>query len=112
MYIKYKCKRATVYATGIRGTEIVSARNGNESDSCTEIPGKCGCIHAEINLLKKMPNPIEVVITMSPCLNCAKALVDAGVKKVSYLNDYRLLDGLNYLKDNGVLINKMEGDSL
>lgn len=94
-----KCKRMTVYAYA----NGYSARNGNDNE-CTNIPGQCGCTHAEINLLKIVPNPKEVHITHSPCLNCAKALFIAGTKLVTYDESYRLTEGVEYLKANGVIV--------
>lgn len=44
--------------------------------------------HAEINLLKKLPsNPEEIYITLFPCPNCMKVLIDSGIKKIHYIND-------------------------
>jgi len=99
-----KCKRMTVYAMGIdREGNIEWARNGNKSlTGCKEIPGMCGCIHAETNLLKRMPNPISVTLSHSPCINCAQNLVRAGVKTVSFLKRYRKSEGVDYLEDSGV----------
>ncbi len=99
-----KCKRMTVYAMGVDAEgNIEWARNGNKSlPGCKDIPGKCGCIHAETNLLKRMPNPVAVTLSHSPCINCAQNLLRARVKKVSYLKAYRITDGIDYLKDNGV----------
>lgn len=97
-----KCKRLTVHAMGVdKDDNVEHARNGNRT-KCKGIPGKCGCIHAEINLLKKMPNPTMVVVSHSPCLECAKALVSAKVALVRYLTEYRIRDGIDYLKENGV----------
>ena len=92
----------TVHALGItKDKQIAYATNGNEAE-CTNNVGNCGCIHAEIALLKKLPNPEIVLVSHSPCLNCAKALVQANVKKVRYHIPYRLTEGIEYLKEQGV----------
>ena len=97
-----KCKRYTVYAIGRnRDGDIEVANNYNEGH-CTGEMGNCGCKHAEIALLEKMPLPVIVVLSISPCLNCAKALVKAGVSKVAYLGEYRIRDGIDYLIEHGV----------
>lgn len=99
-----RCRRMTVHAIGtdMRGN-IAYARNYNTHE-CLNIPGRCGCIHAEAALLQTMPDPVVVVVSHSPCLNCAKLLHDAGVEAVYYMNEYRLLDGVEYLRQNGVKV--------
>ena len=57
-----------------------------------------------------MPNPIAVTVSHAPCLNCAKALVEAGVKTVSFLKPYRLTEGIEYLDMNGVLAISLTGE--
>ena len=100
------CKRYTVRAVGVQGYTVEVAENHNETE-CKNIPRACGCKHAEIALLEKMPHPEQVYITHSPCLDCAKALVEAGVKQVHYLEEYRILDGVNYLRENGVIAEQL-----
>jgi len=80
---------------------IATASNYNETE-CTGERGKCGCIHAEIALLRKMSNPRYVVLSLSPCINCAKALVEAEVETVEYYQEYRLTEGIEYLKEHHV----------
>ncbi|WIT25853.1 hypothetical protein [Bacillus phage SPO1L1] len=102
-----ECKRMTVYAVGLdKDYSIVKTRNGNYGE-CKNIPGACGCTHAEIQLLSHMSNPVMVYISHSPCLNCAKELVKAGVKYVYYDDMYRLVEGIGYLKDNGVVVRRI-----
>jgi dCMP deaminase len=62
--------------------------------------GICGCVHAEINaLVKNSSEPRGAIyVTDSPCMNCAKAIINSGIEKVYYRNDYRIADGLNLLK--------------
>ena len=70
-----------------------------------------GCtrtVHAEANVIcmaAKMGVSTEGSIlfcTTSPCYNCSKLLVNAGIKKVVYLNEYRDLYGVELLKECGV----------
>ncbi|MNM65791.1 Cytidine and deoxycytidylate deaminase zinc-binding region [compost metagenome] len=96
------CLRGTVVAIGTPDYQsYFTGENHNESD-CTGEKGNCGCIHAEAVLLKKCPNPIYVIVSMSPCLSCAKLLLNAGVKRVDYITEYRLLDGVALLRENGI----------
>jgi len=100
-----KCKRMTVYAMGMDAEgNIEFARNGNKTvmGCFKDMPGRCGCEHAEALLLRRMPHPVSVSVSHSPCLGCARRLVNAGVKTVSFLKAYRISDGVKYLKENGV----------
>lgn len=102
------CKRMKVVAIGVKEETIEVAENGNYTEEgCKNIVGGCGCIHAEANLLKKMSNPDMVIVSHSPCLNCSKLLVEAGVKKVVYYLEYRIKDGIEYLKANGVEVSQL-----
>ena len=99
-----ECKRMLVTALGItEDGNIIKVSNGNEAE-CTGEIGNCGCTHAEINLLRVMPNPGVVIVSHSPCLDCAKALVEAEVKYVEYHLPYRLTEGIDYLVSKGVKV--------
>jgi len=105
-----RCKQMLVEATGVDvHNNIITASNYNKTE-CTGERGKCGCIHAEIALLDKMPNPRYVTVSLSPCLNCAKALVEAGVESVRYHTAYRLTDGIDYLKEHHVRVHHTDND--
>jgi dCMP deaminase len=76
----------------------------NECDSPT--PGACGCIHSEMNALVKAPGRLHdkvVFVTASPCLMCAKLMIQARVKHLFYREPYRSPDGLAALKRAGVV---------
>ena len=76
----------------------------NERESMEH--GKSGFIHAEINALIKMdynnPKPKTLYITLSPCKECAKAIINGGIKRVVYLNEYRDMSGIELLSQNGI----------
>ena len=80
--------------------------NGNwrgGPNCCDSIePGACGCLHSEINCLLKLREPdvstAKMYVTHSPCVMCAKAIVNAGIKLVVYSVPYRLPDGLDLLR--------------
>lgn len=71
-------------------------------------------VHAELNALGKMleqgvsAKDSTVYTTLSCCLECAKLLVRAKVKRVVFLEEYRNIDGLDYLQKYGVLVDKWE----
>lgn len=103
----HACKRLTVTAVGFKDGKMEMAQNEHETGVCNGKVGKCGCTHAEIRLLHLMPHPETVVLSHSPCMQCAAALVNAGVKEVAYEEPYRLRDGLYYLMDHGVSVKRI-----
>lgn len=79
---------------------------GGPNDCDSDEPGACGCIHSEINSIAKLdyndPSGKVMFITDSPCMQCAKLIVNAGIKRVVYAREYRVIDGLELLKRAGV----------
>lgn len=64
-------------------------------------PGRCGCIHSEMNALVKAPGSVRdkvVFVTTSPCVMCAKLIIQSGVSHVFYRTAYRAAEGLDILR--------------
>lgn len=79
----------------------------NECDS--DVPGACGCLHAEENAVIHCVAPRAqskiVFSTNLPCKMCAKRFVNlGGVKKIHYLHEYRLREGVDVLTQAGIPI--------
>jgi dCMP deaminase len=75
----------------------------NRCDS-TE-PGRCGCIHSEQNALVKAPGQLRgkvAFVTASPCVACAKLMIQANVTHLFYREAYRDPAGLDVLRQGGV----------
>lgn len=76
----------------------------NKPDSDEQ--GCSGLIHAEINALIKMDynhhKNKKMYVTLSPCEYCAKCIINAGIKKVYYINKYRDTKGIDILKSVGI----------
>lgn len=72
----------------------------------SEIPGQSGLLHSEINALLKLDynNPKDKIlyVTLSPCENCAMAIINSGIKKVVYEEKYRDETGIKLLEEAGV----------
>jgi len=70
-------------------------------------------IHAEINAISKVSRSTnssdgaDMFITHAPCIECSKALFQAGIKKVFYRNTYRSEDGLKFLEKCNVYVEKV-----
>ncbi|HEX9728496.1 MAG TPA: deaminase [Gemmatimonadales bacterium] len=75
----------------------------NRCDST--VPGQCGCIHSEVNALIKAPGAIKdkvVFVSNSPCVMCAKLIINSGVSHVYYRRAYRDPSGIELLASTGV----------
>ena len=100
------------------GTVVTDARlenvlaigyNGNAKTlpNCCDstVPGNCGCIHSEVNALVKAPGSVKdkvVFVTNSPCVMCAKLMMNSGVTHVFYRTVYRDPSGIELLERAGV----------
>lgn len=74
--------------------------------------GACGCVHAEANALIKSPyDPDRLVLftTLSPCLACAKLILNAGITHVRYLLEYRDPAGLDLLRRSAHTVTQRMG---
>lgn len=93
--------------------------NGTPSgfDNCCEYTTETGelktkpeVLHAESNAITKVAKSTNssygtiMYITLSPCLNCAKMIIQAGIKEVYYSEYYNNEEGINFLKDNGIKV--------
>ncbi|MCX6783277.1 MAG: deaminase [Candidatus Levybacteria bacterium] len=69
-------------------------------------------IHSEINILMKIARSNEsslnciLFLTHSPCIECAKAIYQSGIGKIIYKEDFRSMDGVNFLQKCGIPITK------
>jgi dCMP deaminase len=104
------CKRRKVGALIVKDKMIISdGYNGtpsgfeNECEDENDIT-KSYVLHAEANAITKVAksnNSSEgstLYITTSPCMECAKLIIQAGIIRVVYQEKYRITDGLELLE--------------
>lgn len=108
------CKRRQVGALIVKERMIISdGYNGTPSgfeNVCEDENGvtKPYVLHAEANAITKVAksgNSSEgatLYVTASPCVECAKLIIQAGIKRVVYSDEYRLTDGIDLLKRAGI----------
>jgi dCMP deaminase len=71
-------------------------------------------IHAEMNCIAKLARTgasakgCSIFVTLSPCMTCSLLISQSGIKKVYYVEEYRITDGLDVLLANGVEVEKLE----
>ena len=114
------CERRKVGALIVKNRMIISdGYNGTPSgfeNICEEESGatKSYVLHAEANAITKVAksnNSSEgatLYITDSPCMECAKLIIQAGIERVVYSNKYRITDGLELLDRAGVIVEQLE----
>jgi dCMP deaminase len=82
-------------------------------DGGTVTKTKPEVIHAEANAIAKLAKSNEsgdgsmMFLTHAPCIDCAKQVYTAGVKKVYYRNSYRDTFGIDFLEQCGVEVEKI-----
>ncbi len=107
------CKRRQVGALIVKDKMIISdGYNGTPSgfENVCEENGvtKPYVLHAEANAITKIARSSNssdgatLYVTASPCLECSKLIIQAGIKRVIYSEHYRLEDGINLLKRAGI----------
>jgi dCMP deaminase len=71
-------------------------------------------LHAEANAIAKVARSPEssegavIFITHAPCIECAKLVFQSGIKQVFYRDNYRSTAGTDFLKQAGVIVNKLD----
>ncbi len=114
------CKRRQVGALIVKNRMIISdGYNGTPSgfeNVCEDETGatKQYVLHAEANAITKVAksnNSSEgatLYITDSPCVECSKLIIQAGISRVVYNREYRIVDGLALLSRAGVQVDHLE----
>lgn len=70
-------------------------------------------LHAESNAIAKLAKSNEsglgatMYCTISPCMDCAKIIYQAGIKKVIYKDEYRNTDGIQFLRECAVFVQQL-----
>ena len=110
------CKRRQVGALVVKDKMIISdGYNGTPSgfeNVCEDESNvtKPYVLHAEANAITKLARSSNnsdgstLYVTASPCIECAKLIIQAGIKRVVYGEEYRLGDGIDLLKRANVQV--------
>lgn len=114
------CQRRQVGALVVKDQRIISdGYNGTPSgfeNQCEDEQGVTHpyVLHAEANAITKLARSSNnsdgatLYVTASPCIECAKLIIQAGIKRVVYGEKYRLDDGLNLLKKANIKVEYLE----
>ena len=113
------CQRRKVGALVVKDKTIISdGYNGTPSG----FPNICEntdnttfpyVLHAEANAITKLARSNNnsdgstLYVTASPCIECAKLIIQSGIRRVVYAEKYRLEDGIYLLKKAGIEVEYM-----
>ena len=113
------CKRRQVGALIVKDRMIISdGYNGTPAgfeNICEDENGitKPYVLHAEANAITKVAksgnnsNDATLYVTASPCVECAKLIIQSGIKRVVYRDAYRLTDGIDLLARAGIIVEQV-----
>ncbi|OAV73130.1 Riboflavin biosynthesis protein RibD [Bacteroidales bacterium Barb6] len=114
------CKRRQVGALIVKGNMIISdGYNGtpagfeNVCEDADNVTLPC-VLHAEANAITKVAassNSSEgatIYVTASPCLECAKLIIQSGIKRVVYSEEYHANEGCELLRRAGITVDFLE----
>ncbi|MDD5962754.1 MAG: dCMP deaminase family protein [Candidatus Egerieousia sp.] len=108
------CNRRKVGALIVKDKMIISdGYNGTPSgfeNVCEDEDGhtKPYVLHAEANAITKVAksnnssNGATLYVTAAPCMECAKLIIQSGIRRVVYVESYRLSDGIELLERAGI----------
>lgn len=108
------CKRKKVGCIIVRDDMIISdGYNGTPTgfeNICEDENNstKAYVLHAEANALTKLAKSTQssinstLYVTMSPCYECSKLIIQTGITKVIFNERYRIADGLDLLRKSGI----------
>lgn len=118
------CIRRQVGALIVKERMIISdGYNGTPAgfeNVCEDEQGRTKpyVLHAEANAITKVAksgNSSEgatLYVTSSPCMECSKLIIQAGIRRVVYCDEYHNLDGLELLGRAGIEVVKIEVDDI
>ena len=116
------CRRRKVGALIVKDKMIISdGYNGTpagfenicEDDDNKTLPY---VLHAEANAITKLARSSNnsdgstLYVTASPCIECSKLIIQAGIKRVVYAEHYRLEDGINLLRRANIEVTYLNPD--
>ncbi|AZA52454.1 MAG: dCMP deaminase family protein [Chryseobacterium sp.] len=113
------CKRKQVGALIVKDRMIISdGYNGTPSgfeNCCEDEGGKTHwyVLHAEANAILKLASSTQsakgatLYLTLSPCKECSKLILQAGISRLVYINEYSDDDGISFLRNHNIEIEQI-----
>lgn len=114
------CERRQVGAILVKDKMIISdGYNGTPSgfeNNCEDENNKSKpyVLHAEANAITKVARSnnssdgATLYVTTSPCIECAKLIIQSGIRRVVYADQYHVMDGVELLNRAGVIVTHVD----
>lgn len=114
------CSRKKVGAIIVKDGMIISdGYNGTPAgfDNCCENENgetHWYVLHAEANAILKLARSTNngvgstLYLTLSPCKDCSKLILQAGIRRVVFMNNYKDETGVQFLKNSGLELVQIE----
>lgn len=115
------CTRRKVGAILVKDRMIISdgfngTPSGFENICEDDVTGKTKpyVLHAEANAISKIAKSgnnsegATLYVTDAPCLECSKLIIQAGIRRVVYMIEYRVRDGIELLERAGIEVTKYD----
>ena len=118
------CQRRKVGALIVKDRMIISdGYNGTPcgfENVCEDDNGitKPYVLHAEANAITKVAKSnnssdgATLYVTAAPCVECAKLIIQSGIRRVVYRDSYRITDGLELMERAGIELLQIEASEL
>ncbi|MDR2122256.1 MAG: dCMP deaminase family protein [Flavobacteriaceae bacterium] len=118
------CERKKVGALIVKDRMIISdGYNGTPTgfeNICEDGDGntKWYVLHAEANAILKVAASTQscvgatLYVTLSPCRECSKLILQAGIKRIVYITQYSDTSGIDFLKEAGVEVEQIKEEEL
>ena len=106
--------KGQIISQGYNGTPSGRDNSCEYTNEYGELVTKPEVLHAETNAISKCAkwqastDGATLYVTLSPCINCAKLIIQAGIKRVVYKEVYHNTEGLDLLKDVGIKVDKLD----
>jgi len=97
-------KNKMIISDGYNGTPSGFENECEDENNVT----KAYVLHAEANAITKVARSnnssdgATLYVTSSPCIECSKLIIQAGIVRVVFSENYRMEDGINLLKRAGI----------
>lgn len=118
------CQRKKVGALIVKDRMIISdGYNGTPSGFDNQCEDECGkthwyVLHAEANAILKLASSTQsakgatLYITLSPCRECSKLILQSGISRIVYIDEYSDNEGINFLREHGIITDRIPIEDL
>jgi dCMP deaminase len=102
-----------IISQGYNGMPSGMDNNCEYEDENGDLHTRDEVLHAEANAIAKCAkwhastNNATLYVTLSPCINCAKQMIQCGIKRVVYNEEYRDLSGIRLLLKVGIEVERL-----